>query len=168
MEFLQFQNQEIAWFYQFSLFVTYLSVENFHSCRAFDAWTSLNYNFSKIKIVQQKSVPYAMFSASSQFSRDGPLALWRGSRGTLVALWRQSRHFFCRFEDFPCVWRGLAPKLTRKPMLILSMRLDTIETDILWKFHQKFWHRGRDIGKRGTFFAILRTFLVFEEAYLQN
>ena len=33
---------------------------------------SLNYMiFSKIAIVQQKSVPYAMFSASSQLSRDG-------------------------------------------------------------------------------------------------
>ena len=28
--------------------------------------------FRKIKIVQQKSVPDAMFSASSQLSRDGP------------------------------------------------------------------------------------------------
>ena len=68
MELLKVLNQVITWFHQFSSIVTYLSVENFHSC---NVWSPLNYIFSKITIVQQKSVPYAMFSASSQLSRDG-------------------------------------------------------------------------------------------------
>ena len=53
---------------------TYWSKISTHvSIRAFDAWSSMNYIFSKITIVQQKSVPYAMFSASSRLSRDGYL-----------------------------------------------------------------------------------------------
>ena len=72
MELLKVLNQVITSFHQFSSIVTYLSVENFHSC---DVWSSLNYTFSKITIVQQKSVPHAMFSASSQLFKDGLIVI---------------------------------------------------------------------------------------------
>ena len=97
------------------------------------------------------SETYADFLHAARYHRDRHSVKVSSKIMTQSPRYRQTRHFFCRFEDFPCVWRGLPPKLTRKPMLIFCVRLDTIETDILWKFHQKLWHRGRVIGKRGTF-----------------
>ena len=44
----------------------------------------INFIYSKITIVQQKSVPHAMFSASSQLSRDGPPPLPE-AEGNLIA-----------------------------------------------------------------------------------
>ena len=55
----------MVWFYQFSSILKYLSVENVHS---------LNVSIRAF-VVQQKSVPYALFSASSQLSRHGAMGV---------------------------------------------------------------------------------------------